>query len=200
MFKVKDHSNWDSIINQYPFIKLLRDKLPKGANVFVKFHKNSLLVASISFIRQVWRRKKGGKSFRDILPAKTLITIRCDCASDSYSVLSENDIKGNSGGNYLFNVLYFLDKFRTEGPFAVLVFEKVTNTWILHIIKKFVISDLVVLSDNDTGETESFRHYHFNPNPGTEEPEEPEEECDCFDPNRTSDDIVRVGQQEQTGC
>lgn len=200
MFEVKDHSNWNTIVNQYPFIKLLRDKLPKDASVFVKFHKNSLLVASISFIRQVWRRKKGGKSFMDILPSTTLIAIRCDCASDSYSVLSENDISGNLGGNYLFNVLYFLDKFRIEAPFGVLVFEKVTNTWTLHIVKKFTISDLVILSDNDTEYTENFSHYHFNPNPGavTEEPEE--EECGCFDTNRTSDNIVQVGRQERTDC
>jgi len=199
MFKVKDHSDWDIIINQYPFIKLLREKLSKGANVFVKFHRNSLMVASISFVREIWRRKKGGKSFRDVLPTQTLIVIRCDCNSDSYSVLSENDTRGNLGGNYLFNVLFFLDKFRVEGSFGVLVFEKSTNVWILHIVKKFTVSDLVILSDNDTEYTENYHQYHFNPNPDTEEPEEPEER-DCFDLNRTSDDIVRVGRQERETC
>lgn len=198
MFKVKNHSDWDMIIKKYPFVKLLKEKLPKSATVFVKFHSNSLLVALLSFVREIWRRNKGGRSFRDVVPAETLIAIRCDCNSDVYSILSESNISGNLSRNYLFNVLYFLDKFRVEAPFGVLVFEKSTNVWILHIVKRFTVSDLIILSDNDTEDTENYRHYHFNPSPDDSEVDEYEEECDCFDPLRTSDEIVAAGRQEWT--
>ena len=157
MFKIKDRDDWDMIIRKYPFVEMLKSQIDDfSKDVFVKFHKDSLLVAGMGFTESGWRNRKGCKPRLMEFPKRIMLVMRCDPSKDSYFLLKEKDLEGFTGA-YLDNILYFLDKFRVEGPLGVMVFEKSIDAWIVHIVKRFAVADLVAIS------SEEIRHYVFDP-------------------------------------